>query len=327
MLFYLDNWLSTDPNGPHPSRPPRAAVNGAGRRAAPPAPKAAAARAGLNENFARELMELHTLGVDGGYTQHDVTEVARCFTGWTIAAPNDGGAFTFDARRHDEGQKIVLGHVIQAGGGRSDGLQVLDILARHPATARFIATKLARRFVGDDPPPSLVDRAAARFRATDGDLREVVRTILTSREFSAARARATKLKTPFEFVVSALRITDARIDDPAQAVSALRQLGMPPYGCQPPTGYPDRADAWATAGSLLARMSFAANLVTNRLPGVSVDLGALAGSTDPAAAGPRLARLLLGADSRPATAGVLAAQSRVPDIAALALGSPEFQRR
>jgi len=327
MLFYLDNWLSTDPNGVHPARPVRAPSGMAARRPAGLPPRPGAARAGLNENYARELMELHTLGVDGGYTQRDVTEVARCFTGWTIAGPNDGGAFTFDPRRHDEGQKMVLGHVIKAGGGRSDGEQVLDILASHPATARFISTKLVRRFVADNPPPSLVDRAAARFRETGGDLREVVRTIITSREFAADQSRASKIKTPLEFVVSALRTTDARIDNPAQTVNSLRSLGMPVYGCQPPTGYPDRADAWVSAGSLLARMNFATALVSNRLPGVVVDLTALAGSTDAGVARQRLARLLVGPDESGTTDAVLARESRIPDMAALALGSPEFQRR
>src|SRR5439155_13179333 len=149
------------------------------------------------ENYGRELMELHTIGVDGGYTQNDVTEVARCFTGWTIRNPRQGGGFRFDPRIHDPGEKVVLGHVIKAGGGESDGEQVLDILAKHPSTAHFIATKLARRFVSDTPPPALVDRAAARFRRTDGNIRDVVRTIITSPEFFAADAYRAKVKSPF----------------------------------------------------------------------------------------------------------------------------------
>jgi len=189
MLFYLDNWMSADPNGPHPEMRPARVVRGpfGGRVLVPasprPQPQRPNAPKGLNENYGRELMELHTLGVDGGYTQKDVTEVARAFTGWTIENPQRGAGFRFEPRLHDPGQKVVLGHVIKAGGGESDGEQVLDILAKHPATATFIATKLARRFVGDTPPPSLVARAAKKFRDTDGDLREVTRTILTSPEF------------------------------------------------------------------------------------------------------------------------------------------------
>jgi len=185
MLFYLDNWMSADPTGPHrPAGPVERPFQGRfGARLPAPqtqTPQANNRRKGLNENYARELMELHTLGVDGGYTQKDVTEVARAFTGWSIDNPRQGGDFRFEPRIHDPGQKVVLGHVIKAGGGQSDGEQVLDILARQPATATFIATKLVRRFVSDTPPPALVQRAAARFRDTDGDVREVMRTILTS---------------------------------------------------------------------------------------------------------------------------------------------------
>jgi uncharacterized protein (DUF1800 family) len=319
MLFYLDNWMSVDPNGVHP--PGMSAPR-------PPGPVArpAVARVGLNENYARELMELHTLGVDGGYTQHDVIEVARCFTGWTIDKPASGGGFLFDPRRHDEGRKVVLGRVIEPRGGERDGEQVLDILAASPATARHVATELARRFVADDPPPALVDRVAARFLATGGDLREVVREVLTLREFASSAAQAT-VKTPLEFVVSAMRATDARIDDAAPAVNELRLLGMPVYGCLPPTGYAGRADAWVTAGSLLDRMNFASALVSNRLRGISVDLPALAGSTDPVVARASLVRQILGPDVSPGTAAVLARQTALSGVAALALGSPDFQRR
>jgi len=205
-------------------------------------------------------MELHTLGVDGGYTQKDVTEVARAFTGWTIDNPRRGAGFRFEPRMHDAGEKVVLGHVIKAGGGESDGERVLDILAAHPSTARFIATKLARRFVGDTPPPALVDRAAARFRATNGDLREVTRTILTSPEFLAPGSYRTKVKTPFEFVVSALRSTAADVGDARPIVRQLQQLGMPLYMCQPPTGYKDTADAWMNTGALVSRMNYASTL-------------------------------------------------------------------
>ena len=222
----------------------------------------------MNENYARELMELHTLGVDGGYTQKDVQEIARAFTGWTIANPRQGGGFHFEPRMHDDGEKTVLGHRIKAGGGRKDGEQVLDILAAHPSTARFIATKLARRFVADDPPAALVDRAAARFRDTGGDIREVVRTIVTSPEFFAPGAYRAKVKTPFEFVASAVRATSADSERRQALVQTLRTLGMPLYGCQPPTGYADRADAWVNTGALLNRMNFAVSLTGGRMRGV-----------------------------------------------------------
>jgi uncharacterized protein (DUF1800 family) len=236
-------------------------------------------------------MELHTLGVDGGYTQKDVTEVARAFTGWTIDRPRQGGGFRFDERRHDTGQKVVLGHVIRSGGGESDGEQVLDILSREPSTARFIATKLVRRFVSDTPPPALVDRAAQRFRETDGDLREVMRTILTSSEFLAGDAVSAKMKTPFEFIVSALRTTDAEVKDAQPLVRTLQQLGEPLYQCQPPTGYKDTADAWINTGALVDRMNFAVRLSGNKLPGISITT------------------------------------NLAPDDLALKIGGPDFQRR
>src|SRR5205085_601288 len=201
---------------------------------------------------------------DGGYTQKDVTEVARAFTGWTIQNPRMGGGFVFNARIHDRGQKVVLGHVIKAGGRQDDGEQVLDILAKHPSTAHFIATKLARRFVSDVPPAALVDRVAARFRDTDGDLREVMRTLLTSPEFLSADAYRAKVKTPFEFVVSAVRAAGADVQDATPLVRAMQQLGMPLYQCQPPTGYKDTADAWVNTGALVNRMNFALQLAGNR---------------------------------------------------------------
>ena len=279
MLFYLDNWMSADPNGPHlPDNAGRARmVRGPFGRdvMVAPMPRPAAAQdkkapKGLNENYGRELMELHTLGVDGGYTQKDVTEVARALTGWTIDNPRTSGSFHFEPRLHDSGQKIVLGHVIKAGGGESDGQQVLDILARHPATATFIATKLTRRFVSDTPPPALVARVAARFHDTDGDLREVMRTILTSPEFLSPDAYRVKVKTPFEFVASALRATAADVQDARPLVRELEQLGMPLYMCQPPTGYKDTGDAWVNTGALVSRMNFAVRLTGGQLRGVSI---------------------------------------------------------
>ncbi len=269
MLWYLDNWMSAAPAA-EASTPQR------GRRMRRPAQSPQPARPqrparGLNENYGRELLELHTLGVDGGYTQEDVVNVARAFTGWTIDAPRRGGGdFMFNARIHDKGEKLVLGQRIPAGGGRDDGERVLDIVAVHPATARHIALKLATRFVSDTPPAALVDRAANVFRDTDGDLRAVTRAIITSPEFLAPAARRAKVKTPLEFVVSALRVTSADVATAAPLVQQLRTLGMPLYGAQPPTGYDDDAASWTNSGALLARMNFAVALSENRIAGSRV---------------------------------------------------------
>jgi uncharacterized protein (DUF1800 family) len=269
-------------------------------------------------------MELHTLGVDGGYTQKDVQEVARAFTGWTIANPRQGGGFQFEARMHDDGEKIVLGHRIKAGGGQRDAEEVLDILASHPATARFITTKLARRFIADDPPTSIVDRAAARFRDTHGDIREVVRTIVTSPEFFAAAAYRAKVKNPFEFVVSALRATSAETVNAMPVVQAMRELGMPPYQCQPPTGYADRAEAWVNTGALLNRMSFAVSLTSGRLRGIRA---ARSDAASPEGAADAIVNGVLAGDLAPSTRATVAKASNAPQALALLLGSPEFQRR
>jgi uncharacterized protein (DUF1800 family) len=346
MLFYLDNWMSADPNGPHPDdlqMAPRFGQFGRGRRGqlggltfpGTPTRQANAQKnmpKGLNENYGRELMELHTLGVDGGYTQKDVTEVARAFTGWTIYQPRMGGGFVFDSKIHDRGQKVVLGHVIKAGGRQDDGEQVLDILAKHPSTARFIATKLARRFVSDTPPPALVERVAARFRETDGDLREVMRTLLTSREFLSADAYRAKVKTPFEFVVSAVRATGTDVQDATPFVRAMQQLGMPLYMCQPPTGYKDTADAWVNTGALVNRMNFALQLAGNNLRG-----GGRAGlKTGPynesvgnglQAAPNRIIETVLNNDISATTRDTIAKATTPEQMTALTLGSPEFQRR
>jgi uncharacterized protein (DUF1800 family) len=276
------------------------------------------AKRGLNENYARELMELHTLGVDGGYTQKDVTEVARALTGWTIERPRQGGGFVFNARLHDPGAKVVLGHVIKAGGGESDGEQVLDILARHPSTATFIATKLARRFVSDTPPAALVERVAARFRETDGDLREVTRAVLTSPEFLSSASYRVKVKTPFEFVASALRATGASVEDARPLIRELQQLGMPLYMCQPPTGYKDTGDAWVNTGALVSRMNLALRLANGQLRGTSVaGLQSPADSLEP----------LLGGGWSDTTRATIAKAIDAPQMTALTLGAPEFQRR
>jgi len=339
MLFYLDNWQSAAPGGASTAAPanrPRFG-RGAGRGhglGAPPQgrtiadlPPAAQKRAprGLNENYARELMELHTLGVDGGYTQQDVQEVARAFTGWTIANPRQGGGFRFEPRMHDDGEKIVLGHRIKAGGGQHDADEVLDILASHPSTARFIATKLTRRFVSDQPPASLVERAAARFRETNGDIREVVRTIVTSPEFFAPAAYRAKVRTPFEFVAAAVRAAGIDAANAMPLVQAMRELGMPPYQCQPPTGYADRADAWVNTGALLNRMNFAVALTDGKLRALRITGATPVASAD--AARTTLIAEVLAGDVSEATRATVAKASTAPQAMALLLGSPEFQKR
>jgi uncharacterized protein (DUF1800 family) len=224
----------------------------------------------LNENYARELLELHTLGVDGGYTQDDIVNVARAFTGWTMR-PREGTGFLFVPALHDRNAKTVLGQQIPVD-GMADGERVLDIVAAHPSTARHIATKLAIKFVSDTPPAALVDRAAAGFTASRGNLREVVKTIITSPEFFAADARTVKVKTPLDFIVSALRATNAEVRNSLPLARTLREMGMAPYFCQPPTGYDDTATAWVNAGALVARMNFAVELSKNQVRGVRVPL-------------------------------------------------------
>lgn len=253
MLFYLDNWQSVGPNAPQP--------RGQGNKA----------RRGLNENYGRELLELHTLGVDGGYTQKDVTEVARCFTGWTINQPQRGGNFLFNNRLHDGAEKTVLGVKIAAGGGMSDGEKVLDIVARHPATAHFISRKLAQRFVADDPPPALVERMAQTFLKTDGDIRLVMKTMLESKEFWSVGAYRSKMKSPFEMVASAVRAVNGDVDYAASLMQQVAQLGEPLYRKIEPTGYSNASQEWLNSAGLLARMNFALQLADNKVPGVKVE--------------------------------------------------------
>ncbi|HEY2989925.1 MAG TPA: DUF1800 domain-containing protein [Candidatus Binatia bacterium] len=255
MLFYLDNWLSVSPEAD------------ANRPRGNPKP---AARQGINENYARELMELHTLGVDGGYTQKDVTEVARCFTGWTIRRPRGQPEFLFDARAHDRGEKVVLGARIAPGGGMEDGVKVIDLLARHPSTGRFIATKLARRLVSDDPPAPVIAQAAGVFRESDGDIKEVIRAIVRSPEFFSPEALKAKIKKPLEFVASALRAVGAETDVSPALLRYLVRMGEPLFLSQPPTGFPDVGSIWTSPDMLLTRMNFTIDLTANRIPGTKV---------------------------------------------------------
>ena len=360
MMFYLDNWLSVGPDSdvargirknPYPRRR---------RGRFPPPPRQAKANGkrknGLNENYGRELMELHTLGVNGGYTQNDVTEVARVLTGWTIDQPQKGGGFKFEERMHEPGTKIVLGHKIKEH-GEKEGMEVLHLLAHHPSTAQFICTKLASRFASDDPPPALVEEMAQSFLKKDGDIREVLKTMFHSPEFWRADLYRAKLKTPLEFVVSAVRATGADVSDAAPLARQLNNLGMPLYGMQPPTGYPMKSDAWVNSSALLGRMNFSLALMAGRIKGVEADGDRIlnpssTNATDVVAEDSKqaLARLeasLLAGDISKQThdaivkeienpTGSAQASARKNDqlpasspgtIAGLLLGSPEFQRR
>ena len=275
MLFYLDNWQSSVEEGrPRLECELRAANcqprRGEARRRSARSSQPAVARArprGLNENYARELLELHTLGVDGGYTQQDIINVARAFTGWTLEQPRRSGGFVFRPVMHDAGEKMVLGQRLAAGRGMEDGEEVLDILSTHPSTARFIATKLARRFVSDDPPASLVERAAETFRRTRGDIREVVRTIVTSQEFFASASYRAKVKSPFELVVSALRAMSATPDMTARSAQVVARLGQPLFLHQAPNGWPERGDAWINTGAILNRINFGLAMAGGAIPG------------------------------------------------------------
>lgn len=284
MLFYLDNFQSVSPNAASAVDRPSAAADSQAN--------AQSRRRGINENYARELMELHSLGVDGGYTQKDVQEVARCFTGWTILAPRGGaaatqgmvnerraerlrenaGKFFFNPRVHDDGEKVVLGHKIPAGGGFKDGLIVLDILARHPSTAKFVAGKLVRYFVSDNPSPALVNRVAGAFTQSKGDIRETLRSIFTSPEFNSPEAYRAKVKRPFELAISALRTLDAETNGGPQLHEWIARMGEPLYGFQTPNGYSDAAASWVSTGGLLERLNFGLALASNRIPGTRVDL-------------------------------------------------------
>ncbi len=348
MMFYLDNWLSVGPNseialgitthryGYGPQNRPRK-----GKQAS-----------GLNENYGRELMELHTLSVNGGYSQKDVTEVAKVFTGWTLEQPKKGGDFHFEPRMHEPGDKIVLGHRIKSN-GEQEGLEVLHLLAHNPRTAHFISQKLAVRFVSDNPPPALVDRMTETFLKKDGDIREVLRAMFKSPEFWSPDTYRAKVKTPLEFVISSVRASGAEVDDGRALVATLNNMGMPLYGMMPPTGYSMKADTWVNSSALLGRMNFALGLASGKVKGVKVDsaildmrtaAGTTVGTMDPLQALAILENSLLAGEISKQTHDTISKQlddptisqrklddpKRPPNIAAitgLILGSPEFQRR
>ncbi len=351
MLFYLDNYLSADPRAAQRLAAERAMrqqarYGGYGRPMPPPGQQKKQNERGLNENYGRELMELHTLGVDGGYTQKDVTEVARAFTGWTIEKPREHPEFKFDERLHDPDPKYVLGKKIHAG-GMKDGEEVIELLVRDPSTARFISTKLARRFVSDTPPPALVDRMAKSFKESDGDIKVVMHTMIYSPEFWSRETYRAKIKTPFELVVSATRALGTDVDMPQPLVGWVGRIGEPIYQCQPPTGYADKADAWVNTGALLNRLNFSLALAGNKMRGSRTDVAALLGvdaSGDAKAALERAVQVFLGGQVGPTTVETLEKQLDSPQVvqaklddpvkqvdlgvvAGLVLGAPEFQRR
>ncbi len=351
MLVYLDNFQSTidaryAPVGAREDiaeMEDQMSKNAKGRK-----------KLGLNENYARELLELHTLGVDGGYTQKDVTELARILTGWTIDKPNKKNkdrvkdwVFRFNRRMHDPGGKVLLGEPY-VWAGEAEGEKALDRLARAPATAHFIALKLCRRFLADDPPAEVVDMVAKRFRDTDGDLRETYRALFESEVFWERRWFRKKVKTPLEFEVSALRATGAEIRDPEKVARSLDGLGMPLYRCEPPTGWPDRADAWVNAGALVSRLKAAQSLFNKNpnAPAAASPDAAVDGAdpSDGRALVSRLTDAYLGGIASQRTTDALAKRLDDPEVsrarlddrrreyrtdrlAALVIGSPDFQRR
>ena len=352
MLFYLDNFLSADPRAAQrlaqqrAMRQSRGGFNRIPRQQNPQAQNRKKPERGLNENYGRELMELHTLGVDGGFTQKDVTEVARCFTGWTIEKPRENPQFKFDERIHDPDPKVVLGKKIRAG-GMKDGEQVIELLIKNPSTAKFVSTKLARRFVSDNPPPALVARMADTFKSSNGDIRAVLRTMIYSPEFWTREAYRAKIKTPFEFVVSTVRALGTDVDTTMPLVQWVGRIGEPLYQCQPPTGYSDKAETWVNTGALLNRLNFSLALAGNKVRGSRSDAPALYG-TDVAADSKqvldRAVQLFLGGQAAPTTVETLQKQLADPQVmqaklddpvkqvdlamvTGLVLGAPEFQRR
>lgn len=330
MMVYLDNAQSIMP-GAEPPRPGRA------RRRAAAMPAVPQRRpTGLNENYARELMELHTLGVDGGYTQKDVTEVARILTGWSVARPAQGSGFVFNGWAHDQGAKTVLGVEFPAGGSEDEGRRLLRMLAAHPSTAHYITGKLCARLVSDTPPDGCVDLAVAAWKRSGGEIREVLRVILHSPDFWAPANRAAKVKSPLEFVVSAVRVVGGVPDSTPRLAGAVGRLGQPIYQHVAPNGYPEHEEDWVNSGALLNRMNVAMMLAANRLPGVSVDLDRILPVTSDHAA-------LVAAVDRLVTGGTMSARTRrvIQEQLAgvtnpvqarafalgLAIGGPEFQRQ
>ena len=354
MLFYLDNWESVAPGSKSPQamrlrarplfgarpmfgRPPLfdpgrdpMRADSLRRQASERAPK------GINENYARELLELHTLGVDGGYTQQDVIQVARILTGWSVARPQQGGDFEFHDWAHDYGEKVVMGVTFPAGSGRDEGVRLLKLLANHPATMHHVSRRLCQRFVNDDPPDGCVDDAVAAWKRSDGDIREVLRAIFRSPDFWASENVRAKIKTPLEFVVSAARAVGGDPDTTPRLAQVVARLGEPLYLHVAPDGYPEREDAWVNSGALLDRMNAAVALAAGRLPGVTVSLDSVVPATPDAEQliAQANAAVLSGTMSENTKAVI---RRQIRDISdpvqaralavGLAIGGPEFQRQ
>src|SRR5881296_3738590 len=339
MMFYLDNWQSVAP-GASPQSPLSALRRGGqgvrtpmrigGQGMRPRMPR------GINENYARELLELHTLGVDGGYTQEDVIEVARILTGWSIKRPQQGGGFEFHDWAHDYGEKTVLGVRFPAGHGMDEGVRLLKLLASLPATMHHVSRKLCQRLVNDEPPDGCVDDAVAAWKRSSGDIREVVRAIVRGPDFWAPQNIRAKVKTPLEFVVSAVRAVGGDPDTTPRLAQVVARLGQPLYRHVAPDGYPEREEAWVNSGALLDRMNVAVALAAGRLPGVTVALEAVAPATADA-------EQLIAAVNDGVLGGAMSDNTRrvireelaaAPDPVAaralavgLTLGGPEFQRQ
>jgi uncharacterized protein (DUF1800 family) len=368
MLFFLDNYLSADPaaiarqeaqkkfrraryqgafaGGSMPTPGTFAGPATSGRPAANGAAAPKKPGRGLNENYGREVMELHTVGVDAGYTQQDVIQMAECLTGWTIHEPRKDPEFFFDEKIHGEGKKVVLGRTFNYG-GEKDGEEALKMLAGKPATAKFISSELARHFVSDNPPQSLIDRMAKSFTASNGDIRTVLRAMIYSPEFWSKDAYRAKVKTPFELVASTARALNSEVTITLPLSQWVGRMGEPLYLCQPPTGYSDKAETWVNTGALLNRLNFALAFAGDKMGGATIDLNNMLGeaaSKDPNAALARSIQVFLDGQISPSTQATLAArlkdpqilQARLDDpvkqvneglIVGLVLGTPEFQRR
>src|SRR5580692_5359694 len=364
MLFYLDNYLSADPAAvarnqqmkamrqarfqggfaggsmPTPGTFPGPVSQPTPNGANPNGGAAVAAKnkkdSGLNENYGREVMELHTVGVDGGYTQQDVIQMAECLTGWTIHEPRKDPQFFFDEKIHAQGKKVVMGRTFNYG-GEKDGEEALKMLASQPATARFISTELARHFVSDNPPSSLIDRMAKSFTTSNGDIRSVLRAMVYSPEFWSKDAYRSKVKTPFELVASTARALNAESTITLPLSQWVGRMGEPLYLCQPPTGYFDKAETWVNTGALLNRLNFALAFAGDKMGGATVDLNPMLGeeaSKDPSAALARSIQIFLDGQITPSTQATLEARLDDPVkqvneglIVGLVLGTPEFQRR
>jgi uncharacterized protein (DUF1800 family) len=314
MLIYLDNVNSQAPREDFPfgvSPPNQQPVR----------------RPGLNENYGRELMELHTIGVDGGYTQEDVVAVARAFTGWTVLQPNRYAEFQFNGDWHDRKEKIILEHKLPPGRGEQDGLDVIDILVKHPSTAKFISKKLAQRFVADDPPKTLVDRMAATFTRTQGDLRAVLQTLFSSTEFLSEAAWQSKLKSPLELVVGSVRALNAEATDTFALAQRIAELGQPLYGKVEPTGYPNTGESWASTAGLLGRINFATDFTAGRVAGVKADMSRFNFKLPAVVATEILGNPPSASTMESIEKGIQGKEVTPSMLATVVLSSPEFQRR